>query len=187
MTLEQLVAMGMNEDVAKKVIEEHQKTIKDQYIPISRFNEVNEAKKQLETDLKGRDKQLKDLGSKVKDNEDLTKQINELQEANKKSNSDYETKIKNLTLDSSIKMALKDRKFKHPDLLMGKVDREKLVINQDGTITGLDEQMKVLEETFSDLREQTLAGTPPNNNGESTDGKKDANDLNSALQQHYTE
>jgi septal ring factor EnvC (AmiA/AmiB activator) len=53
-------------------------------VPKDKYNEVSEAKKQLETDIVERDKQLKDLGDKAKDNEDLENQIKELQETNKK-------------------------------------------------------------------------------------------------------
>jgi hypothetical protein len=186
MTLEQLMALGMSEEVAKKVLESHQKAIKDNYIPLSRFNEVNEAKKQLETDIKGRDKQLKDLGEKAKGNEDLEKQIKDLQETNKKTKADYDSKVKNITLDNAIKLSLKDNKAKHEDLLIGKFDREKLTIKEDGTVEGLDEQINTLKEGYKDLFEQPLKGHEPNNIGEPPNPDNQVNDLRSALAQKYT-
>ncbi|MCY9511713.1 phage scaffolding protein, partial [Paenibacillus larvae] len=52
------------------------------YIPKHRFDEVNEAKKQLEVDIKDRDKQLSELKKNVGDNEELKKQIEQLQGEN---------------------------------------------------------------------------------------------------------
>ena len=45
------------------------------FIPISKFNEVNDAKKEAEKQLQERDKQLDTLQKSVKGNEELTKQI----------------------------------------------------------------------------------------------------------------
>ncbi|WP_163195464.1 phage scaffolding protein [Clostridium thermarum] len=135
------------------------------YIPKERFDEVNNSLKELKGQLADRDKQLKDLGDKVKDNEELSKQIKELQENNKKVAADYEAKIRNITLDSAITNLLKDNKVKHPDLLIGKFDREKLKINEDGTIEGLEEQFKPMKETYKDLFEQPVGGKSPNNSG----------------------
>lgn len=139
-------------------------------VPKDKYNEVSEAKKQLETDIAERDKQLKDLGDKAKGNENLENQIKELQETNKKAKEEYEAKIKNVTLDNAIKLTLKDNKAKYEDLLMGKFDRENLKINDDGTILGLDEQMKTIKENYKDLFEQPLKGNSPNNTGDSGNG-----------------
>lgn len=103
-------------------------------------------KKELEKQLKERDKQLDELSKKVKDNEVLSKQIQELQESNKKAVADYEAKIKNITLDNAIKLALKEHKAKYDYLLINKFDRDKLTIKEDGTVEGLEEQIKALKE-----------------------------------------
>ena len=173
---------GVSEEVVNKIIEEEKD---NQYIPKSRFDEVNEAKKQLENDLKDRDKQLKDLGDKAKGNEELSKQITDLQEANKKTAGDYEAKIRNLTLDSAINNLLKDNKVKHPDLLISKFDREKLKIKEDGSIDGLEEQLTSLKEGYKDLFEQPLGGKSPNNTGGSATESL-ANDLRGALEEVYS-
>ena len=160
---------GVAEEVVNKIIEEEKD---NQYIPKSRFDEVNEAKKQLENDLKDREQQLKDLGEKAKGNEELSMQITELKEANKKTSKEYETKIRNLTLDNAIKIKLKDNKAKYEDLLMSKFDREKLKINDDGTIEGLTEQLTSLKEGYKDLFEQSITGKTPNNTGGSGQGEE---------------
>ncbi|WP_193695564.1 phage scaffolding protein, partial [Streptococcus pneumoniae] len=80
MNLEQLTALGLSEDVAKKVLESHKEAVKD-FIPKERFDEVNNEKKRLEGVVTERDKQIVELG-KV-DAEGLQSKITELTEANK--------------------------------------------------------------------------------------------------------
>ena len=47
--------------------------------------------------------------------------------------------------------------------LSSKIDRDKLVINDDGTITGLDEQITGLKTNYKDLFEATVTGKAPEN------------------------
>jgi len=169
MKKEQLLELGLTEEQADKVLAAHKEELKG-FIPKTRFDEVNDAKKDLEKQLEDRDKQLKDLQEKVKGNEELEKAIKELQEANKKAVADYEAKIKNITLDNAIKLALKEHKAKYEDLLLGKFDRDKLNIKEDGTIEGLEEQIKALKEGYKDLFEQPLSGQTPNNTGDNPSG-----------------
>ena len=63
------------------------------FIPKSRFDQVNQAKKELEVQLKDRDTQLADLSKNNKDNEALLNQIKDLQALNKQTTADYENKI----------------------------------------------------------------------------------------------
>lgn len=169
MTKEQLIEMGLTEEQADKILAAHKEELKG-YIPKTRFDEVNETKKDLEQQIRDRDKQLKDLQDKVKGNEELEKTIKDLQESNKKAVDDYEAKIRNMALDNAIKLALKENKAKYEDLLLGKFDRDKLTIKEDGTIEGLEEQIKSLKEGYKDLFEQPLSGPTPNNTGDNPGG-----------------
>ncbi|MGU9008450.1 phage scaffolding protein, partial [Clostridium perfringens] len=54
------------------------------YVEKSKFDEVKQAKKQLETDIKDRDTQLEDLKKSAGDNAALKQQIESLQADNKK-------------------------------------------------------------------------------------------------------
>nr|DAI96714.1 MAG TPA: minor structural protein [Caudoviricetes sp.] len=130
-------------------------------VPKEDFNKVNETKKTLESQITERDKQLKDLGAKVKDNDDLSKQIADLQETNKKTKAEYDTKIKDMNIDSAIKAKLSDTKY--PDLLVGKFDRSKLLVADDGTVTGIDEQLTGIKETYKELFTPIVSGKDPKN------------------------
>lgn len=161
---------GIEETKVDGVINEISKELPKYFIPKDKYNEVAEAKKQLETDIKERDKQLKDLAEKAKGNDELENKIKELQEANKKAVADYEAKIRNMALDNAIKLALKEHKAKYDDLLIGKFDKEKLKIKEDGSVDGLEEQIKALKEGYKDLFEQPLGGYTPNNTGDNPSG-----------------
>ncbi|MFL7796637.1 phage scaffolding protein [Clostridium chauvoei] len=47
--------------------------------------------------------------------------------------------------------------------MASKIDREKLSINKDGEITGLDDQLKGLKDNYKDLFEEKISGIPPVN------------------------
>lgn len=169
MTKEQLVAMGLTEEQANQVLAAYAEELKG-FIPKARFDEVNETKKDLEKQITERDTQLKDLNAKAKGNEDLEKTIKELQEANKATKTEYETKIKDMTISSAIQAKLTDTKY--PELLMGKFDKSKLSVADDGTVVGIDEQLTVIKETYKDLFTQVMTGKQSNNQGGSHSGSK---------------
>ena len=134
-----------------------------------RYNKLKGQKEDLEGQLKTSNNTIKDLKKNNADNEELQKTIKQHEDTIKTLKTDSETKIRNLTLDGAINNALTKAKAKHSDLLSSKIDRDKLVINEDGTVTGLDEQIKSCKETYKDLFEVTLGGkTPPNPDGKPT-------------------
>lgn len=97
------------------------------------------------------------------DNEALQTKVKEYEDTIKTQKADYEAKVRNLTLDSAIEKALAGAKAKHSDLLFTKIDREKLLISEDGKVTGLDEQLKGLKDTYKDLFEEKISGATPAN------------------------
>ncbi|ERM20334.1 phage scaffolding protein [Brevibacillus laterosporus] len=143
---ELLKNMGLNDEQITKIMGGVEEKYKG-YVPKHRFDEVNEAKKQLETDLKDRDKQLTELKKSVGDNEDLKKQIETLQNDNKTKDEQYQAKIKDMQVSTAIKLALTGEAH-DPDLISGLLDKSKIEINEDGTLKGgLDDQVKALRES----------------------------------------
>lgn len=134
-----------------------------------RYNKLKGQKEDLDEQIKTANNTIKDLKKNNVDNEELQKTIKQHEDTIKTLKTDSEAKIRNLTLDSAINNALTKAKAKHSDLLASKFDRDKLVINEDGTVTGLDEQLKVFKETYKDMFEVTLGGgTPANPDTKST-------------------
>ncbi|MFL1471486.1 phage scaffolding protein [Paraclostridium bifermentans] len=120
------------------------------YIEKSKFDEVKQAKKQLETDIKDRNTQLEDLKKSAGDNATLKQQIEQLQNDNKKKDEEYQAELKDLKLTNAIKLAITDS-AQDVDLVSGLIDKSKLILSDDGKITGLDEQINGLKEGKSFL------------------------------------
>lgn len=146
MNLDQVKALGvtLSEEDIKKIVDASQEELKT-FVPKIRFDEVNNAKKQLETDIKERDTQLEGLKKSSGDNETLKKQIEDLQKENKQKDEDYQKELKDLQISNAIKLAISD-KAQDAELVAGLFDKSKLILGDDGKVTGLDEQMKVLKE-----------------------------------------
>lgn len=127
-------------------------------VPKDQYNSVSESKKQLETEVKARDKQLEEL-KKAGSVDDLQQKLTEAQEANKKAKAEYEASIANLKYDAAIEKSLANAL--HPDLMAIKIDKAKLKIKEDGTIEGLDEQIKELKTSYKDLFKPDKTGKEP--------------------------
>lgn len=133
-----------------------------------RYSKMKGQKEDLEAQLKTASGTITTLKKDNADNEDLQKKVKTYEDDIKTLKKDSETKIKNLTLDNAIKLALKDNNAKYEDLLAGKFDRDKLTIKEDGTVEGITDQIKTLQEGYKDLFTQSVTGTTPPNNGDST-------------------
>lgn len=144
MNKEQFTALGLTEEQATKAAEASQEELKG-FIPKARFDEVNEANKQLKATSKEHEAQLETLKKSSGDNAELQKQIEALQADNKKKDEDYQSQLKDLQISNAIKLAVAD-KAQDADLVAGLFDKSKLILGEDGKITGLDEQLKGLQE-----------------------------------------
>lgn len=143
MTLEQLLELGLSEEIAKKVIEAHQEAIKDNYVPLARFNEVNEEKKQYKEQVNNLNKELEELQKKLKDNQDAAQIIEDLQKQIK----DKEEEMVKIRKQNAIKFeVLKANPYDVADILPHLKD-DQIVLSEDGTITGLQEQLEALKES----------------------------------------
>ena len=85
MNKKQLLALGLTEEQADKVLAGF-----EGYVPSTRFNEVNEAKKNAEALLAERDNQLVELKKNLGENDKLKKQIETLEAENKTAKENYE-------------------------------------------------------------------------------------------------
>lgn len=159
MNLEQAKALGLNDEDAKKVADASAEELKT-YIPKTRFDEINNSKKELEKTVKERDTQLEELKKNAGDNEALKNQIETLQADNKKKDDDYQAQIKELQISNAIKLAIAD-KAQDADLVSSLFDKSKLILGDDGKVTGLDEQLKTLQESksflFKPVEENTIS------------------------------
>jgi hypothetical protein len=151
---------GMTEELAAEVEKASAEELKG-FIPKTRFDEVNEAKKNAEALVKERDKQLEDVKKATGDNEELKKQIETLQEQNKTAKADYEAKIKQMQVDNAVSSALTAAGAKNPATVRALLkDLEKAEIGEDGAVKGLAEQIKAIKESDAYLFTSAEAGKP---------------------------
>lgn len=167
MTKDELKALGLTDEQAEKVIEGYKA-----YVPKSRFDEVNEAKKKAESTVAERDKQLDELKKTSGDAEALKAQIEKLQGENKAAAAKYAADLKALQVNSAVERALTAagaKNNKAVKALLNDLDKAEL----DGEeVKGLAEQIKKLKEgddtkfLFNDSKPD-VKGTPP---GQKKDG-----------------
>lgn len=131
------------------------------FIPKSRFDQVNQAKKELEVQLKDRDTQLAELSKNNKDNENLLNQIKDLQALNKQTTTDYENKINQMQFDYALDGALTNAKSKNNKALKALLDMNSIKY-QEGKFEGLQEQIEALQKDASYLFD---LNTAPQNTG----------------------
>lgn len=142
------------EATMKKINEEAPKHI----IPKEQYNgkiKELEAANQTITDLK------KNNG----DNEELQKTVKAHEETIRQLKADHKKEMDGMKIDAAISSALTKEKAKHPELMEGKFDRSKIKIAEDGTISGVDEQLKSFKESYKDMFEFTtpVSGRSPKN------------------------
>lgn len=139
MNKENLLALGLTEEQATKVLEGF-----EGYIPPKRFNEVNEAKKSAEAVIAERDKQLAELKKGVGDNEALKAQIEQLQKSNKEAQAKYESDLKALKISNAIDTALTANGAKNIKATRALLDIEKVTLDGD-EVKGVMEQIEALK------------------------------------------
>lgn len=174
MKKEEFALLGISEELAGKAEEASQKELEG-YIPKAENAAVVQAKEQLEKDLKDRDKQLENLKKKNTGNEELEKQIESLQEENKTAKTQYEADMKELKLSTAIKLAVAGT-AQDMDIVAGLVDKSKLVLLDDGKVSGLDEQIKAMKESKPFLfKADDTGGKEGGNTGKDASGKSGYN------------
>lgn len=166
MTLQQLMEMGLSEEIAKKVLDAHQTAIKDQFIPKMRFDEVNEEKKQYKTQVDELNQQLGGLQKQLKDNEGATSTIEQL----KQQIADKETELATTRKTNAIKLQVLQAGPNDVADIMPHIKADVVTIADDGKVTGLDEQLKALKESKPYLFSTT---DPDGTGGSLGNGKKD--------------
>lgn len=140
-----LKEMGLSDEQIDKFIKN---AITDKFIPKHRMDEVNEKNKQLTDDVKNRDKQIEDLKKFEGDNATLKSKIEELETANKEKDEANAKAIKELKIDNAVNYALSGKVQEgYGDLVTGLIDKTLIILKDDGTVSGLDEQLSKIKES----------------------------------------
>lgn len=158
MTKEQLQALSLTEEQINAIIEDYGKN----YVSKAQFNEKNDAYKQAKLEIENLTNDISTLSEANKANEALQSQIKELQDAATKREADYNENIKNMKIDTAITKALSKSGAMNETILTGLLDRTKIAIGEDNTITGIQEQIMALKESDPYLfKQDSIKGVVP--------------------------
>nr|DAJ84705.1 MAG TPA: minor structural protein [Caudoviricetes sp.] len=158
MTKEQLQALNLTEEQINAIIEDYGKN----YVSKAQFNEKNDAYKQAKQEIENLTNDISTLSEANKANEALQSQIKELQDAATQREADYNENIKNMKIDTAITKALSKSGAMNETILTGLLDRTKIAIGEDNTITGIQEQITALKESDPYLfKQDSIKGVVP--------------------------
>ena len=158
MTKEQLQALNLTDEQINAIIEDYGKN----YVSKTQFNEKNDAYKQAKQEIENLTADINNLSEANKANEALQSQIKELQDAATQREADYNESIKTLKIDTAITKALSKSGAMNETILTGLLDRTKIAIGEDNTITGIQEQINALKESDPYLfKQDSIKGVVP--------------------------
>lgn len=144
---EELVAMGITEEIATKIIKEQDERLKVSFVSKERFNEVNSELKEAKASIDERDKQIKTLKAFEGTNEELKTKIDSLQKDLKLKDEESQKMLKQEKLNNAIKLGVLgfESKPHDVDMVTSLIDTTKVVLTEDGKVSGLTEQLKEIQ------------------------------------------
>ena len=165
--LKEILGDDLYEQVKTKVSSYNEKADKDKKVSIANVNNgefVAKAKyDQIKTDLDNTKISLNtanttitDLKKNNGDNADLQAKITAYESEKASLEKAHKEKTEKLIKEGAIKDALYHEKAKFPELLLGKFDLSKILLDEKGekVVSGIEEQMKSNKETYKDLFEE---------------------------------
>ena len=135
--------LGLEKEVVDKIMAENGKDIENAK---ANYDELKAELKTANATIADRDNQLKELKDSAKGNEDLTAKIAELEKQNKDEAKNHKAEIESLKINNAIDKALATFKAKTPKAVKAMLDMENIKFDEDGNITGIDEQVKAIAE-----------------------------------------
>ena len=145
MKKEEFVALGISEELAEKAAEKSAEELKG-FVPRDRLNEANQAKNNAEKSLTEVKSELEKIKASAGDNEALQSQVKQLQDDLKNKETKYAEEIAEMKMTNAIQAKI-GASAQDAGLVAGLLDKSKLILGEDGSVTGLDEQIKSLRES----------------------------------------
>lgn len=115
------------------------------FIPKSRFDEVNEARKNAEALVAERDKQIEGLKVSAGSTDELKKQIEKMQAENKALVEAKDNEIKKIKINNAVNTALMGAGAKNVKAALALLNMENAELMEDGSVKGLNEQIEALK------------------------------------------
>lgn len=155
MNKEELLALGLTEEQAEKVLAEMGS---------------------LQKSLKERDKQFSELQKAAEGNEELQKQIADLQKQNAEQEKAHQAELAQMKLNNAIDNALAAAGAKNNKAVRALLDLSGVKLEEDGKLAGFAEQLEALQKSdgylFAETQQPTFRGFQP---GAASDGRPGGN------------
>lgn len=159
--------LGLEKEAVDRILDENSADIGKAKAD---YDALKQERDTLAAQVTERDGQLEGLKKSVGDNEALMRQIADLQAENLAARQQYESDMKELKLSTAIKLALGDT-AQDAELVAGLFDKSKLILSEDGKVTGLEEQLKALKKEKAFLFKEEKPQQPQIKGGKPADGK----------------
>ena len=157
----QLKDLGLDEDQIKAVMDLNGEDINNAKSGNDAIVEENNA---LKAQIAERDKDLKNLRKNAKDNEELSNSYKELEAKYKNDTADLTDKLNQTRLTSAVDRALSASKVRDTKAIKGFLDMDKVKLDEQGNLSGLDEQIKEIHQTAPYIFDEgTKQNYEPNN------------------------
>ena len=157
----QLKDLGLDEDQIKAVMDLNGEDINNAKSGNDAIVEENNA---LKAQIAERDKDLKNLRKNAKDNEELSNSYKELEAKYKNDTADLTNKLNQTRLTSAVDRALSASKVRDTKAIKGFLDMDKVKLDDQGNLSGLDEQIKEIHQTAPYIFDEgTKQNYEPNN------------------------
>ena len=194
MNKEELLKLGLSEEQIEKVLSVNAEQLKG-FIPKSRFDEVNNTKKQLEKDLKDRDVQLENLKNSSGDVETMKQTIENLQRDNKVAKDNFEAELAKFKLESAIDTTLLGSNAINTRAVKALLDMDKIKLDGD-VLIGISEQIEALKNAEDSKmlfkvietkqKEPNFSGVKPGEGNTGTEDRNQSKSLADAIMARLT-
>ena len=127
------------------------KLLAPEWTPKSVFNELNEKHKLADSQLKDAQTQLETLKSKAGLSDEYKAQIEKMTSDHANAKAEFEKQMRDMKNDFALTSALSKANARDAKLVKSIIDSSKLTFKDDGTIEGLEDQLKTAKESYSYL------------------------------------
>lgn len=114
-----------------------------------RYQKLKQQKNDMKIKLELAAITMADLKKSVTENEELKKKIKSHEDKIAALANDYEEKVKEMVMKDAILMKLTEARY--PELLISKFDLSKLSMDIDGNISGIEDQLNIIKDTYKIL------------------------------------
>ena len=135
------------------------------FIPKDKFDEKNGEAKKLKEQLEAQTQLVEELKEKGNLSDGYRNQIDQLKASLEQKDKDYKAEIAGMRKRSAIEKAISEARAKESKAVMPYLDENRILVNDDGSVTGLKEQLEAIKKDHSFLFEEENPNPNPDKGG----------------------